>query len=85
MSTPSQQEDDLKLHEYGQRMRAAWTQRQADFEKNLAAFKDGVRDEWDRERVKIEEPKIEEPKIEEPKIGPPAKDTREPEEPDTSR
>jgi hypothetical protein len=76
----TQQEADLALHAYGQRMRTAWTQRHADMEKHLAAFKETVRDEWGRERVKAAEPKIEAPKIEEPKIGP-AKDKSDGPEP----
>lgn len=87
MSTYSEQEDALRLHEYGLRMRAAWAEQQVEFEKHFAAFQDEVRDEWDREHMAIEEPVIdapviEAPKVEGPEIGPPKKDTHDLSEPD---
>lgn len=78
----TQAETDIALHQFGQRMREAWDAKQAEFEKNFAAFSEGVREEWEKERSPIQEPKIEAPKIE-----PPTYDTRDkkPEEPDMDR
>lgn len=73
----TQVEIDLALHEYGQQQRKTWEKNNAAFLKNLQAFKDGVRDEWQREQSagvsepKIEAPKIEGPAIEGPRIEPP--------------
>ncbi|MES2695069.1 MAG: hypothetical protein V4773_16470 [Verrucomicrobiota bacterium] len=87
MPKPTQAEIDIALHQYGQRMRAAWDAKQTAFEKNIAAFRDGVREEWDRERMKVSEPRTEPPVIEAPKIGPPdkSKGERQPDEPDMGR
>ena len=70
MKKDDQTEIDLKLHEFGQRMRAAWAERQTDFEKNIAAFREGVQEDWQVEHAKIEAPKIEGPEIKGPKIQP---------------
>lgn len=50
MPEPTQTEIDQSLHAFGQRMRAAWDARQADFEKNIAAFREGVREDYAHER-----------------------------------
>ena len=81
MDKEHQSEIDMKLHEFGQRVRAAWAERQVDFEKNIAAFREGVREDWEREHTKIEAPKLEEPEIKGPKIEPPKAD-RDVSEPD---
>lgn len=78
MDKESQTEIDLKLHEFGQRMRKAWDASQADFEKNIAAFREAMREDWEHQHTKIQAPKIEEPKIEGPKIERP----RQPDAPD---
>ncbi len=79
---PTQAELDIALHQFGQRMRAAWDVKQADFEKNFAAFREGVEEDWQRQQLKVKEPKVEEPKIEAPKIEPPGKDSQELQEPE---
>lgn len=82
----SQTEIDLSLHELGQRLRAAWEKKQEAFEKNLTAFREGVREDWEQaQTMKPEKPAIEAPKIEEPEIGPPKKPDRQPDEPDIGR
>lgn len=56
MDKEKQTQIDIELHQFGQRMRAAWTARQAEFEKNFAAFKEGVRDDWQRQHDNRPEP-----------------------------
>lgn len=83
MDHDRQVEIDNMMHEFGQRMRKVWESRQANFEKNLAAFREGVEEDWQREHTKVQEPKIEEPKIEGPKIeGPKIERPREPDVPE---
>ena len=83
MDNKDQVEIDLKLHAFGQHMRKVWEARQGDFEKNIAAFRDGVRADWEHEHAKIQAPKIEEPKIDGPKIeGPKIERPREPDAPE---
>lgn len=67
MEKERQTEIDLKLHEFGQRMRTAWDARQADFKKNIAAFREGVKEDWQLEQTR---------KQSEPTISPPEKEDR---------
>lgn len=68
MNHEEQTDIDMKLHAFGQRLRAAWDARQVEFEKNIAAFREGVCEDWQQEHTKAKAPEIEAPKIEGPKI-----------------
>lgn len=82
----TQVEIDMSLHELGERTRAAWDQKQADFEKNIAAFREGIREDWNREQEqKRSKSGIEAPKIEEPEIGPPRQNVRDINDPEPER
>lgn len=50
MPEPTQTEIDQSMHAFGQRARAAWDAQQATFEKNIAAFREGVREDFEHER-----------------------------------
>ena len=72
------QKEQLALHEFSVRYRAAWAKKNAMPESSMDTVSAAVREEWEREQEANRAPKIESPKIEPPT---PAAG-REPEEPE---
>ena len=73
MDHKRQVEIDMQLHEFGQRARANWAKKHPAPSTNLDAFKDAVREQWEKEQAKNYEMPAQEP-IKAPE--------RQPEEPD---
>ena len=51
MANPNQADTEARLHKLGQKVREGWERRHPAEDKDLAFFKDAIREQWEQEQT----------------------------------
>jgi len=71
MDNPNQADTEARLHKLGQKVREGWEKRHPAEDKDLAFFKDAIREQWEKEQVADREQKPAPDAAKEPDRKPP--------------
>ena len=51
MDNPNQADTEVRLHKLGQKVREGWEKRHPAEDRDLAFFKDAIREQWEKEQI----------------------------------